>query len=439
MRDLLIVGIVLAALPFALRHTWMAVMLWTWISVMNPHRLAYGFAATAPIAAVAAGAALLSLVITRDKLRMAWSPPVVALLLFMLWVCLTTLFAVNLDGSSSRLNDILKIQLMTFVALMALHERKHIEVFVWVIMLSVGYYAFKGGFFTIMTGGAHRVWGPPGGFFQDNNAFAVAVIMVIPLMNYLRLVATNQWLRRGLVVLMLLAAAAALGTQSRGGLVAISGMAMVFWYRSDRKFAVAVVILIVAVALISFMPGSWEARMATIQTYEQDESASGRLDAWRTAINIANSRVTGLGFSMYDWATAAIYAPPEVSKIRAAHSIFFAVLGEHGYIGLFLFVLIWWLTFRVAAQTRKQAANRPEAAWVHTLAGMCQVSLVGYLVGGAFLSLSYFDVPYNIMVILVVSQRWLNEHPAQETPAGFSSVQPSQATLPANTTQQVLT
>jgi len=216
-------------------------------------------------------------------------------------------------------------------------------------------------------------------------------------------------------------------------------MAMVFWYRSDRKFAAAVVIMIVAVSLISFMPGSWEARMSTMQNYEQDASASQRLEAWRTAINIANSRVTGLGFSMYDWATAAIYAPPEVSKIRAAHSIFFAVLGEHGYIGLFLFVLIWWLTFRVAAQTRKQAANRPEAAWVHTLAGMCQVSLVGYLVGGAFLSLSYFDVPYNIMVILVVSQRWLNEHPAQETPAGFSSVQPSQATLPANTTQQVLT
>jgi putative inorganic carbon (HCO3(-)) transporter len=435
MRDLLIVGIVLVCLPFALRHTWIAVMLWTWISVMNPHRLTYGFAHDAPLAAIAAGAALISLFVTRDKLRMPWSPPVIALICFVLWMCLTTAFSVDLEASSNRLNDVLKTLFMTAIALIALQERKHIEMFIWVATLSIGFFAFKGGLFTLLTGGAERVWGPPGGFFQDNNAFAVATVMVMPMMHYLRMVATRPWVRHGLLVLLLLSSAAALGTQSRGGLLAIAAMGLVFWYRSDRKMLVGVIVLFVGVALLAFMPQSWEARMWTIQTYDEDASASQRLEAWQTAINVGNSRPLGLGFAMYNAVTAGIYAPPGVTFIRAAHSIYFQVLGEHGYVGLVLFVLIWWLTFRVAAQLRREARNRPEVAWVYTLAGMCQVSLVAYLVGGAFLSLAYFDMPYNVMVILVVTQRWLRENSKNDALAAASL---SRAAVQPNTTQQAL-
>ncbi len=175
--------------------------------------------------------------------------------------------------------------------------------------------------------------------------------------------------------------------------------------------------------------------MWTIQTYDEDASASQRLEAWQTAINVGNSRPLGLGFAMYNAVTAGIYAPPGVTFIRAAHSIYFQVLGEHGYVGLVLFVLIWWLTFRVAAQLRREARNRPEVAWVYTLAGMCQVSLVAYLVGGAFLSLAYFDMPYNVMVILVVTQRWLRENSKNDALAAASL---SRAAVQPNTTQQAL-
>ena len=48
MRDLLIVVVVVGLLPFAVAHTWIGVMLWTWLSLMNPHKLAFGFAYDAP-------------------------------------------------------------------------------------------------------------------------------------------------------------------------------------------------------------------------------------------------------------------------------------------------------------------------------------------------------------------------------------------------------
>ncbi|HRY15032.1 MAG TPA: DUF5935 domain-containing protein, partial [Candidatus Competibacteraceae bacterium] len=67
MRDLLIVSIVLIAAVMALRKPWIGVMLWTWISIMNPHRYTWGFAATAPVAAIAAASTLAGLLMTKER------------------------------------------------------------------------------------------------------------------------------------------------------------------------------------------------------------------------------------------------------------------------------------------------------------------------------------------------------------------------------------
>ncbi len=410
MRDIILVGIVILTLPFAILHTWIAVLLWSWVSIMNPHRLTFGFAQSAPFAAMAAGAAILSLFLTRDRIRMAWSPPVVLLFIFAVWMCLTTAFAFYPDNSWVQLSKVLKIQLMSGVALLALQEKKHIDFFILVNVLSIGFYGFKGGIFTILSGGSYHVWGPDDSFIYDNNHLAVAIIMCIPLMNYLRLIAVNRWARIGLLMLMILSAVSVVGSQSRGALIAITCMGLTYWYRSNRKFLVGIFISLLAVSLITFMPTSWDQRMATINSYEEDKSAMSRLIAWRFCFNLANDRFFGGGFDIYNWPTYWLYAPQDAYHPFAAHSIYFSVLGEHGWIGLFLFLSIWFHCFRISSKIRKDTINRTEFSWLYHLSGMCQVSLIGYLTGGAFLSLSYFDLPYNIMVVLVVYQRWLKDN-----------------------------
>lgn len=424
MRDMLLVTIMLVVLPFALRFTWVAVLLWTWISIMNPHKLAYGFANSAPFAAVAAGAALISLVFNRDRFKLPANPAVVVLVLFTLWMCITTVFAINSGLSWVQLNKVLKIQLMTLVAMVALRERKHIELFIWITVLSIGFYGFKGGIFTITTGGTSRVWGPPGGFIEGNNEIALALVMVIPLMNFLRVVASRPWIRYGLMAVMVLSAVAAIGTQSRGAFLALSAMGLVLWFRSSRKWATGATLVIVATMVVVLMPNAWEQRMGTIQSYQEDGSAMGRINAWQTTINLANSRPTGGGFEIYTPEIFATYAP-NPADLKVAHSIYFSVLGEHGYVGLFLFLLVWLLAFRMVGQIRKSAQLRPDTQWAYHLAGMCQVSLVGYAVGGAFLSLAYFDLPYNILVMLVTTARWLQEQRwVTDTQGAFESSAP---------------
>ncbi len=438
MRDLLLIVILLGTLPFAFKHTYVAVLLWTWVSIMNPHKLAYGFANDAPFALVAAVTALVSLIATKDKLKLPKETPVTVLILFVIWMAITTAASFYPDESFMQLKKVIKIQLMTLVALAALQERRHIELFIWVNVLSIGFYGLKGGVFTIMTGGSYRVWGPPGGFIEGNNEIAVALIMSIPFMNYLRLIVTHKWVKIGLTAMMVLTAIAALGTQSRGALLALVAMMAVLWVRSDKKMVMGVTLVMVGMLLLALMPSSWEERMHTIKEYEEDGSAMGRINAWWLAFNIANRRITGAGFEAYTPETFAAFAP-NPADIHVAHSIYFSVLGEHGYIGLILFLLVWVHTLRVAGKIRTKTRNRKDLEWLFHLAGMSQVALVGYAVGGAFLSLAYFDLPYNIMVIVVVAHRWLLEKsvnseaqdPGSVAEAGDPAVAVKVRTLPS--------
>jgi putative inorganic carbon (hco3(-)) transporter len=403
MRDALVLGLVLLAFPFALRHTWVAVLLWTWLSLMNPHKLAYGFISTAPLAALAAGAALLSLPFGAKRWRNLLQPVVLALLLLLLWMLISTLLAFDPQGSLQQLGKVAKIQLMTLIALVALTERRTIDWFVWTNVLSIGFYGFKGGLFTMATGGENHVLGPPGSFIEGNNELALALVMVLPLMNYLRLQSPRRGLRLALLLLMGLSVVGVAGSQSRGALLALLAMAAMLWLRSHHKWLTGLAMGAASFAVLALMPASWEQRMHTIQTYQADGSAMGRINAWLTTLNIARHHATGGGFDIYTAPIFALYAP-DPNNVLVAHSIYFSVLGEHGFVGLALFLLVWLLALRLSGQTAAQARGQPQLAWAHDLALMCQVALAGYAVGGAFLSLAYFDLPYNLVVMLVASR-----------------------------------
>jgi putative inorganic carbon (hco3(-)) transporter len=435
MRDIVLSGVFAVLVLQALRFTWAGALLWTWFSIMNPHRLTYGFANTFPFAAIAAGATLLSIIWNRDKVRLPKDMSVLLLITFVLWTCFTTLQAINVDASSTVLLTTIKIQLMTLVCVAALRERKHIEYFIWVNVISLGFYGAKGGAFGIATGGSYRVWGPTGSYIEGNNELGLSLVMIIPLMNYLRQVSNKRWVRNALLLMMMLSVVAVVSTQSRGALLAVLGMGLVLWTRTKKKAQTMAISLVLGAVVLWFMPSSWETRMQTIGTYQEDTSAMQRLNSWETAINVANDRATGAGFAI---ATAEIFAQysPNRNWVFTAHSIYFQVLGEHGYIGLLLFVAMGAVTFWNASRLRGATLDKPETAWLHDLAGMVQVSMVGYAIGGAFLSLAYFDLPYNIMVILVASKFWLKEERWKTEKIGAfgaTSAREAKASLPQRT------
>lgn len=392
MRDIFVTLVVLGFLPLALFQPWTGVMLWSWISYMNPHRLAYGFAVDFPFAMLIALFTLTGLFFSKENKKIPWTRETIVLMIFIFWMFVTTFFAINETLAWLQFEKVIKIQVMTLATLMIMGSQKRLIYLTWIIVLSLGFYGVKGGIFTITSGGGFHVRGPFGTFIGGNNEIGLALIMIIPLMRFLQLQARQWYIRYGVVVAMLLTIIAILGTQSRGALVGLLAMALFLVLKSRRKFLFLLLILATLPVAYNIMPESWYARMSTIQDYQEDKSAMGRINTWRFAFEEALERpLNGGGFETF------------AGRIDA-HSIYFEVLGEHGFVGLALFLGLGLMTWYSGSWIIKRAKDIVELTWARDLASMLQVSMVGYAVSGAFLGLAYFDLYYHLVSMMVLTK-----------------------------------
>ena len=423
MRDLFVTAVIFGLLPFIFRRPWIGILVWSWLAYMNPHRLAWGFAYDFPFSMVVGLVTIAAFLFSKEKKEMVWTRETGLLLIFVGWMLITTLFALYPHFAWEQWDKVWKIQLMIFLTVLLINDRYKLHWLVWVIALSLGFYGIKGGIFTIVNGGVFRVQGPGGTFIAGNNEMALALVMVIPLIRYLHLQAKRQWLRTGLATAMVLTGVAAIGSQSRGGLVALVAMGVFLWLKSRNKIVTGFYMVIAVAIMASVMPQEWYDRMNTIKNYQEDASALGRINAWHTAFNVAKDRITGGGFEMFQWSTFRQYAP-DPDRVHDVHSIYFEQLGEQGFIGLGIFILLGLFTWLRAQQVIKTCKNDPERKWAADLAAMIQVSFVGYAAGGAFLGLSYFDLPYHLMIIVVLAAKFAGVLDKAPTGVLSNSVQP---------------
>lgn len=405
MRDIAVTMAVFGMLPFILRAPWIGILVYTWLSLMNPHRLAYGFSLNFPFAMIVALTTLVAILFSKEIKKIIWTRETVLLAIFVMWMCITTTQALYPALAGLQLDKVLKIQLMIFVALMLMKGFQRIETLVWVAAASIGFYGLKGGVFTILRGGVYRVQGPPDTFIGGNNEIGLALAMTVPLIYFMRSRVKNSLIKITLTAWTVLTAFAAIGTQSRGALLGMASMSAFVWLNSRNKFATALIIGATGYAIVNFMPESWHARMGTIETHQDDQSAQGRINAWWTSFNLANDRIFGGGFECWQRQVFALYAP-DPSNVRDVHSVIFEVLGEHGYVGLIIFVTLGCCTWMSAGWSARRALKIEEIAWVANMMRMVQVSIIAYATAGLFLGLSYFDYYYTL-IIVVASTTWL--------------------------------
>ena len=405
MRDLALLAVLIGSVPFIFRRPFYGLLLWVWFSVLNPHRLAYGFAYSFPFAMIVAIVVLTSLTVNAKKLYpFPINGTTVFMLLFILWINVSPVFSPYEEYDHFMWLRVLKVVVMVLITFYVVGNHEELHLLTWVLALSIGFYGVKGGLFTLINGGAERVWGPEGSFIEENNSLALAIIMAVPIFRYLQLHSSNLWTRRACLAIMLMCVASAVGSYSRGALVALAGMATFLWFKSPNKGVVGILGIVLGIIIFAFMPDAWSNRMNSINTYDEDTSAQGRINAWWMAWNLAlSSFPIGGGFNIYISEVFARFAP-NPNDIHAAHSIYFQVLGEHGFIGLFIFLGLFISAWRCGSWLIARTKNRPELRWAQDLAAMLQVSLVGYLVGGAFLSLAYYDFPYYVASMLVIAR-----------------------------------
>ncbi|MEN3974098.1 putative O-glycosylation ligase, exosortase A system-associated [Emcibacter sp. SYSU 3D8] len=408
MRSLFVLVLVFSWIPAIFYAPYLGVLAWMWVSYMNPHKMAAGMVSTFPVAEVIAIATLLSWVVSREPKNLEMRPVVVLLLVFTAFSTITTVLAVNPGVAWPKWETFVKVMLFTLIAIPLINNRYRLHAMIWVMVISCAYFAMRGGLFTLLSGGAYRVWGPPGTFHGDNNGIAMTFLMILPLLRYLQIQNDNRFAWLCFLAAQILTLLAVFGTMSRGALVALTAMTVYLLIRSRRFGTFA---LIVAAGALAFylMPQDMKDRQATTVSYQQDASAIGRLTMWKYAIDVANERpLTGGGFNIfYDNPTRARLLPRNADGVpeegRAAHSVYFEVLGEHGYPGLLLYLSVLAGGFFSAERIYRKARKRPDTKWAADLAYMSQYSLIGFAVAGAFLSKATFDLCYHVLALIVIT------------------------------------
>lgn len=418
MRSLLIAGDMLVLLCMSMLTPFVGVLLWSWIAFMNPHQLTWGFASEVPWALLTFFATVIGCCVAGEPKKLPLTGVTVMIMLFMATITATTMVEMSpqLDMVVQKYFFVIKVFLFILLTISLLTTRRRIWSLVWIMVISLAFFGGKGGVFVLIHGGGGgRVEGPPGTMIFDNNQLAVALLVSLPLMNFLRLHSAHRLVRVGLAITMALTLLAVLGSYSRGALIALLAVAAFFWLRSRRKLLYGIIVFGAVAGAISFMPQEWVDRMDTIQTYHKDDSAESRLAMWHTAWLMAKARpLTGVGF-YGTYSRSVVDQFDRTSAARAVHSIWFECLAENGFPALFIWFGITVAGVIAARRIIRRTRNHPELAWCGDLARMSQVSVIAYLVGGTLLSLSYWDFYFTLIGVVTATDVYVRKALAYET------------------------
>lgn len=422
MRDLLMFAIVLAWVPMAFMNGFVAFLLWIYTSMMSPQLYLYGFMIDFRYAFIFAGIALGMLMLGRVQERghFIWDKIGVLLVLFIAHAIVSAMIAINSNyWVTFRLEFFIKGMAVAIAAPFFLTSRERIHAALIAIVAGLGFHGVVDGAKVIMSGGAHNVLGIPGASLGDNNLLALGMVMLLPITLYLVKYSAYKIAKWAAIGVFILCVMTVLGSNSRGGFLALAVLGVWYWITSPRKIMSAVLVAVVAAGVVNFAPDRWFERIATIQEAGEDESFLGRVAAWKVSVNIANDNpIFGAGFEASQVASIwnkykqtpnfiNINIPDEI-KFKAAHSNYFQLMGDLGYMGLCLFLALVASAFTTRWQIKSLVKQLPgNHAWATDLSTALTLSLVAFMVGGAGVSLAYFELTYLQIVMLSIVRHLL--------------------------------
>jgi probable O-glycosylation ligase (exosortase A-associated) len=312
---------------------------------------------------------------------------------------------------------------MIFLTVALIYNRKRLKALIWVTALSLGFYGFKGGIWAILTGAQHRVTGPYRSFIEGNNELGLAMVMVLPLFILLAREETRVWLKYFLYSTFGLSVIAILSTYSRGAFLGLGVVLSALFLKARGKVIVLVLVIVAAPFVLNFLPEAWFERMDTIRNYKQDASANIRLVAWEVAYKIAlDNPILGRGFRPFSPEIFEEYVPGSGYLAHDAHNIFLQVLAEHGFVGFGLYIALYACTFLSLRKIVRRGTRDPTKHWMVSYAQMIEAGLLGFVVSGFFLSLSYFDLFYVFVAMTITLKRLSLSNEPEESVLELSEV-----------------
>ncbi len=417
MRDLIFSIIVLGLLPVCYRRPFIGLLTFSWLAYMRPQDLCWGFARQLRWSFLVAIVTVLGYWALKPE---SWFRRNFRSSLMMLLVAMVTLGIIVANqwspGQVDRWVEFVKIIGVALFTTAIVRTASQLRVVLWVIALSLGFYGVKSGLTGVLTGMSAQVLVGPGGMLADNNDFALAMVMAIPMLLLIGLSEANAKLRRGILFAVPMTAITVIMTHSRGGFLALAAMFSVLVWRSKNRVAGIVIGVSCLVGAYAIAPASYLDRLNTIQEYEEDGSAMGRLAAWRTAVNMATDNpVLGVGLTMFIRNYRQYQTGEAFQGKRVAHNSYLQIWAECGTIALATYLMMLLLTLVSLWRIRNRARKRYFTSWIVNYATMFEATWVAFIVGSTFLNRAHFDLAYHWIALVIAFEAIAEKEMADTT------------------------
>lgn len=423
MRDLFFVGYLGLLMLMAFKRPFLFTLIYAYIDIVAPQRLSYFLLNSIPLSLILFGLAFLGFIVSDDKRDVRVSPRWALLLVLLAYCGYSTTVALEPVAAQEKWGWVWKALVFAAFLPLLLKTRLRIEALALTLVLCASALIVTGGIKTALGGGGYGslvlLINDNSGLYEGSIISCVA-IAIIPLIVWLAqhgTIFTSDWKVKSYAGALIFAALLIpVGTQARTGLVCIAVLALLFIRQTQRRFLYLSGAALVGLAAIPFLPSAFSQRMETIQDYKADESAATRVAVWKWTWEFVQEHPFGGGFDAYrinkirydlpvvdenGFDTGAVDRREIVDQGRAYHSSYFEMLGEQGFPGLFIWLLIHvggvWRMEMVARMYKRR--NRPDESWVAPLATALQNAQIIYLVGSLFVGIAFQPFVYMLVAM----------------------------------------
>lgn len=409
MRDLIVFLTLMGMLPICFRRPYFGVLVFSWLAYMRPQDLCWGFARTIRFS-LFVGLTMFAGYFAQEAGRRPFFRRDLRTWCMVIMLVLTIISTAPAEIVDEYvLSGLFEFTVIIAVALFTsaqVDTRKRLRMMLWVIALGLGFYGAKGGVFGLM--GGRSIHQGPGGMMKDNNDFALAMVMALPMLFYLGLSERNLLLRKFAWMVGGLTIITVILTHSRGGFLSMVVAGLAVAYRSKALLKAMAAGLVAVVLFLNFAPASVLERYATISEAaegNEDASVGARFRAWQIGMRmVEHSPILGVGhknFRHHYQRHAEVLFPGADLFNHVAHNSYVQIWAENGTPTILVFLTLLGSTILLMGRVRRQAENRPDLAWARPYANLVEASLAGFMVGAFFLNRGHFDLSYHLVGVAV--------------------------------------
>ncbi len=418
MHDLAFVAFLVTLFGLGFRRPFLLVLVYVYIDIVSPQRLTYYLLNAVPVSLISVVLAVGAWAFLDDKKDLRIAPRQVLIFILLIYCGITTTTADFPIDAMVKWDWVWKTLAFAIFLPLTLRTKLRIEALLLFMVVSAASIIIVGGIKTLFSGGGYGELN----LMVDNNTglyessiISCVAIAIIPLIIWLGRYGTifpRDWrVRLFCLALIFACLLIPVGTQARTGLICIAVLGVTFLRQTRRPFLYVGMVAIAAAVAVPNLPASYTERMSTIKSYKEDQSAGTRLAVWKSTLDYVDKHPFGGGFDAYrsnnlriviakttgDGESAKTQTMIETDQGRAYHSSYFEMLGEQGWPGLALWLMIH-LTglFRMEVLFARYRKSE-ESGWIGSLAiGLQQAHLI-YLVGSVFCGIAFQPFVYMLV------------------------------------------